>query len=539
MAAMSRRRARCDDLRRDHHGRQRRAGRPSSGLPVLEGHRQGARTLKQTRQGRRRARHRGADRLRVLDRELVASRGRGRRPDGDVRRADRLRDPGARRGGRADAVRRPPRPASPTDLLEQMDWAESETAGNDAHDPVRRLQLRRPRRDPRRGRALRRGRGGGVRAACSTRRRCAIPSSSSGPAASSGSRTSCSGRAPTRSSSSATALARLRPRRAGGRAAGVRVPAPPLRRPRVGSDRWTFHPARLSGPAAGDLGRDARPQARARRQRRPRRADLRREAEDDGDLGGEVGRGRRRPARAAAVPTGARRRPPPAAASGGSAGDAPAAALGRALDRLRDRRHRGRRPAVRGRDDRRSPGPRMVEFFRMTQRARPFQLVAFAAVAGMILAAHFGDSFHIVLAGVAFFPVMLGFALARPSLTNVTWAMAVTVFGDRLDRPAVRARGAAPRPAAARRRPARRRARRHLLRRHLRLRRRPDVRAAPAGADGLAEQDDRGPRDRGRRRRARLLARRPLPGLAVGSGGAALRPASSLCWHRWATCSSR
>ena len=71
----------------------------------------------------------------------------------------------------------------------------------------------------------------------------------------------------------------------------------------------------------------------------------------------------------------------------------------------------------------------MVEFFRMTQRARPFQVVALASVAGMILAAHFGDSFHIVLAGVAFFPVMLGFALARPSLTNVTWAMAVTVFG--------------------------------------------------------------------------------------------------------------
>ena len=70
----------------------------------------------------------------------------------------------------------------------------------------------------------------------------------------------------------------------------------------------------------------------------------------------------------------------------------------------------------------------MVEFFRMTQRARPFQLVGFAAAAGMIVAAHFGDSFQILLVGVAFFPVMLGFALARPSLRNVTWAMAVTVF---------------------------------------------------------------------------------------------------------------
>jgi phosphatidate cytidylyltransferase len=71
----------------------------------------------------------------------------------------------------------------------------------------------------------------------------------------------------------------------------------------------------------------------------------------------------------------------------------------------------------------------LVEFFRMTQRARPFQLVALAALAGMVLAAHFGDAFQVLLVAVAFVPVMLGFALARPSLHNVTWGMAVTVFG--------------------------------------------------------------------------------------------------------------
>lgn len=71
----------------------------------------------------------------------------------------------------------------------------------------------------------------------------------------------------------------------------------------------------------------------------------------------------------------------------------------------------------------------MGEFFRMTQRARPFQLVAFAAAGAMILAAYLGDSFQILLIGVAFFPAMLAFALARSSLHNVTWAMAVTVFG--------------------------------------------------------------------------------------------------------------
>ena len=71
----------------------------------------------------------------------------------------------------------------------------------------------------------------------------------------------------------------------------------------------------------------------------------------------------------------------------------------------------------------------LVEFFRMTVRARPFQLVGFVTAAAMIAAAYFGDSFQILLVAMASFPLMLGFALARPSLQNVTWAMAVTVFG--------------------------------------------------------------------------------------------------------------
>jgi phosphatidate cytidylyltransferase len=70
----------------------------------------------------------------------------------------------------------------------------------------------------------------------------------------------------------------------------------------------------------------------------------------------------------------------------------------------------------------------MGEFFRMTERARPFDLVGYAAAAGMIVASFYGDSFHMVLAGVAFFPVMLGFAARRESLRNVTFSMAVTVF---------------------------------------------------------------------------------------------------------------
>ncbi len=70
----------------------------------------------------------------------------------------------------------------------------------------------------------------------------------------------------------------------------------------------------------------------------------------------------------------------------------------------------------------------MSEFFRMVERARPFEIVAFLSAAGMIAAAHFGDASDMVLAGVAFFPVMLALAARRQTLRNVTFSMAVTVF---------------------------------------------------------------------------------------------------------------
>ena len=49
-------------------------------------------------------------RLRVLDRELVAAAGRGRRADGDLRRDDRARAARPRRAGRPRALHRPARP---------------------------------------------------------------------------------------------------------------------------------------------------------------------------------------------------------------------------------------------------------------------------------------------------------------------------------------------------------------------------------------------------------------------------------------------
>jgi phosphatidate cytidylyltransferase len=69
-----------------------------------------------------------------------------------------------------------------------------------------------------------------------------------------------------------------------------------------------------------------------------------------------------------------------------------------------------------------------IELFRMTARSRPFEAAAFLGTAGMIAAAYFGSSFQILLALVATVPLMLVFALLRPSLSSVTWSLAVTVL---------------------------------------------------------------------------------------------------------------
>lgn len=70
----------------------------------------------------------------------------------------------------------------------------------------------------------------------------------------------------------------------------------------------------------------------------------------------------------------------------------------------------------------------MIEMFRMTQRARPFQGVAFLVTAGLMAAALLGDSFHLLLVLLTLFPLMLFAAFTRSGLTNITWSMAVTTF---------------------------------------------------------------------------------------------------------------
>ena len=154
----------------DGNGRWARA----RGVPVNEGHSAGRRHRQGAPARRRRARHRGADRVLVLDRELVAPGRGGAGADGDVLAADRGRDARAARGGRADALHRAPR-----GHLRGARRADGLGGRADRRKPadhaVRRVQLRRARRDPRRRAPLRRAAARRSSAAASTRPRCTTP----------------------------------------------------------------------------------------------------------------------------------------------------------------------------------------------------------------------------------------------------------------------------------------------------------------------------------------------------------------------------
>jgi phosphatidate cytidylyltransferase len=71
------------------------------------------------------------------------------------------------------------------------------------------------------------------------------------------------------------------------------------------------------------------------------------------------------------------------------------------------------------------------ELFRMFEALRPVKLAGFAALAGLAVAAQAGDERQVLLAAVAFVPLMFLLALAMPSREGVTptMGMAITTFG--------------------------------------------------------------------------------------------------------------
>jgi phosphatidate cytidylyltransferase len=71
----------------------------------------------------------------------------------------------------------------------------------------------------------------------------------------------------------------------------------------------------------------------------------------------------------------------------------------------------------------------LTELYRMLAPARPIAVAGFAGVAGLVLAARFGDQFQMMLVLVCLVPVTFLLAIARPYRRHVTLAMAVTFFG--------------------------------------------------------------------------------------------------------------
>ena len=354
--------------------------------------------------------------------------------DGDVRAADRGRDPRAARRGRADALHRPPeRRRSPPALVEAMEWAERADRRQRADHAVRGLQLRRQGGDRRRGANLPGGDRGGV-------------------------------------------------------------PRPSLRpghaRPRSDHPHQRRAPHLQLPAVAGGL----------RRARVPRRA-----------VAGFRHRGLR------ANPAGVRRSP--AAVRGRDVERRTSDLLARVLVAVpacvrRDRVHRSRRSHVRGVHDRRRASCTMHELYRLLERWRPVDVVGFASLAGMALAARYGVAARRARGGD-------GDGSGGCSSRCSPAAQRGRRDGrDRrhaargvLDRSRVRPRRAAA-PAAPRQRDHHRRPGRHVPRRHRRLPRRAAVRAPTARSPDLAQQDGRGAVLRHARRGAGGVLRRALPGLA-------------------------
>ena len=58
----------------------------------------------------------------------------------------------------------------------------------------------------------------------------------------------------------------------------------------------------------------------------------------------------------------------------------------------------------------------------MYERARPVRLAGFLALAGLLVAAHYGDQFQVLLVAVAALPVLFGLdAAAAPPAASAGW----------------------------------------------------------------------------------------------------------------------
>jgi phosphatidate cytidylyltransferase len=71
----------------------------------------------------------------------------------------------------------------------------------------------------------------------------------------------------------------------------------------------------------------------------------------------------------------------------------------------------------------------MAELYKLTARARPVPLAGYLALLGLLLAAHYGGQFQMLLVLVASVPATFLLAVARPQRENVSWGIASTLLG--------------------------------------------------------------------------------------------------------------
>jgi phosphatidate cytidylyltransferase len=71
----------------------------------------------------------------------------------------------------------------------------------------------------------------------------------------------------------------------------------------------------------------------------------------------------------------------------------------------------------------------LQELYRMLEPARPIALAGFISVTALLIAAHSGDQFQIVLITTLSVPLTFLLALARPQRRHVTLAIATTLLG--------------------------------------------------------------------------------------------------------------
>jgi phosphatidate cytidylyltransferase len=69
------------------------------------------------------------------------------------------------------------------------------------------------------------------------------------------------------------------------------------------------------------------------------------------------------------------------------------------------------------------------ELYGLMRRARPVDLAGYIAVAGIVVLATYEQRADVLIALVAVLPLAFLLAMARPSLANISWGLAATVFG--------------------------------------------------------------------------------------------------------------